>query len=283
MLQRLPLEISQLILSQNPPWTLPTVSLVCRFWQVLVFPILYRTLFFEYYEPTKLLVDRINGETEQSAFRISICVRNLLVNLDPYPADFDSDETGDESEEYSFKHLIDLRETERAILKFRNLQKAYWGSDWLHGRPQTLLRIQKFTKLHSIDLQFGTDDLTKPEAQQLFALQNLKRISISISKSHYLHGNSGSDTSRGAETNAVLGLLQVLRASPALEELSLLLLRTYSEHGVTSTWSPVDVVEALATDHFPRLRVLKISCSWLPHYPIIEHFLANHPNLHTLE
>ncbi|KAG8724042.1 hypothetical protein FRC09_000643, partial [Ceratobasidium sp. 395] len=165
-IENLPLELFRSSLMFLPPWYLPVVSLVCRRWQEIAFPILYRTLFFTGYNTVNRLTDRILRETDDSLLRISLCARNLLVDLKPTdfplpPTEEEPDPEEERDEDGLLENcLADTEATERAFLKLKHLENVYWGSDWLLDYPWTLPKLSKHLKLQSVDTHVKIYHLT---------------------------------------------------------------------------------------------------------------------------
>ncbi|KAG8730779.1 hypothetical protein FRC12_020070 [Ceratobasidium sp. 428] len=284
MLSRLPLEIAHSIFCQVPPWNLPAASLVSRQWQVIAFSILYRTIFFDSYHITNQIVDRINLKTKDSPLMISACVHNLLVDLKPIEADGETlTDEEDDNEEYSYFGLHDLEQTELAMTKLKNLHNIYLGSQWLVGNPYTLGNIRKFIPLQSVELHVVIHQLSKASARSIYGRVK-SFMSTGAAPDTVEYPLDWTEDFEDKQLDIPLLLFKMLRWSPNLESLSL---SFWNDEwgGPPASWNPSVVFSALAGEHFPKLRTLRVkSDKWLSStWSDILQFLHNHPALHTVE
>ncbi|KAG9099471.1 hypothetical protein FS749_001217 [Ceratobasidium sp. UAMH 11750] len=264
------------MLSQLPPWTLPTISLVCRRWQHIAFPLLYQTLFFNQNDSTNQLVERIDSETINSPLCISACAHNLFLNLHSDATCSDTDD--DESKKYPYIRLEDLCNIEQAILKLEKVRNVYWGSEWLIAQPKILSML--YEHVQSVELYIEICELTESKAQLVFGLKNLRQISLVISR------NTGWDVEVDIDELDIPNLLvPMLRASPDLESLRLSFWNDESSEILTARWNPKAIFLSLATCHFACLRILRVlSDVWLfSACPEVQQFLQKHPQIHTID
>ncbi|KAG8795936.1 hypothetical protein FRC12_007749 [Ceratobasidium sp. 428] len=291
MLDKLPPELACLIICRVSPWELSNISLVCKGWQSVTFPILYRTLFFDNYETTNMLVDRINCECPTSQLRLTACVCELLVSLDPVEVA----NRDDEAMKYSAVGLHSIRDTELAMSKLKNLERIYWGSAWSLVLPQTLREVQVHTKVQSIDLQVELFRLDQASAEKVFALEGLKKFYVTLSftpprvvrstwGTHDEEETEDEDNNPFALLDLPSLLLEMLRASPDLEELGFTFRAQRSSTSPTDRRNPDNMFTALASHIFPCLRVFRVFEFWEHDESVgLRRFLLNHPNLHTVD
>ncbi|KAG8709260.1 hypothetical protein FRC08_018441 [Ceratobasidium sp. 394] len=177
------------------------------------------------------------------------------------------------------------------MTKLKNLERVYWGSTWSSARPQTLRDIQIHTKVQLVDLQVELFRLNQVDAEKIFALEGLKKFYVTLSltpkkqKDHW-----GTQDEEEGDTNNVelldlpSLLLEMLRASPNLEELCLTFKCPDRWNSPTDRRNPDKIFTALADHTFPRLRVFRIFECWEhDKSPGLRRFLLNHPNLHTVD
>ncbi|KAG8771783.1 hypothetical protein FRC12_003414 [Ceratobasidium sp. 428] len=257
MVKPLPHEIIQTILSHGRPWNLPNLSLVCRLWQALAFPFLYRTIFFERYWHATLLVDRINAETEDTRLRITDCARNLVIDLVT---------PDDVRVEVNEKRLC------LAISKLVHVEKLKFGStSWFTIDLKLLMPTLNLLKLKDLSLKIDLMDTNSNDIGSIFNFKDLLQISVELS------GYLGV----GEPSEPVTLLAAMIRASPELEYLSL----TFPYYELEEVVEPnmEYLFSQLSGDVFPRLRTLRaVSELIFPTSSTLRHFLLNHPELHTL-
>ncbi|KAG8692457.1 hypothetical protein FRC09_011182, partial [Ceratobasidium sp. 395] len=237
-----------------------------------------------------MLVDRINNENVTSRICLTACVCELLVSLDP----IEVANRDDENTKYSAAGLHSIRDTELAMSKLENLERIYWGSAWSSALPQTLREVRVHTKVQSIDLQVELFRLDQASAEKIFALEGLKKLYITLSltptKIRDEWGTQDEEETEDEDNNPFrlldlpLLLLEMLRASPDLEELGFTFSADRWSTSETDRRNPENIFTALADHIFPRLRVFKISEFWEhEESPGLRRFLLNHPNLHTVD
>ncbi|KAG8794000.1 hypothetical protein FRC12_000875 [Ceratobasidium sp. 428] len=276
MAKHLPHEIIQTILSHSRPWNLPTLSLVCRLWQALAFPFLYRTILLERYRDATLLVDRINAETEDTRLRITDCARNLVIDL------LTPDDVRVQANEKRFC---------LAISKLVHVERLKFGpTGWLTIDLQLLMPTLNPLKLKYLSLKLDLMDtnyvcssiLSTLHHDNLFllfsAMLDLFKdlLHISVEMSGYLGIGGYTEPSE-----PVTLLAAMIRASPELEYLSL----TFPHYELEGIVEPSMgyLFSQLSGDVFPRLRTLRAVSELIsPTSPPLRHFLLNHPELSTL-
>ncbi|KAG8795651.1 hypothetical protein FRC12_011623 [Ceratobasidium sp. 428] len=237
-----------------------------------------------------MLVDRINYENTTNQLRLTSCVYELLVSLDP----IEVAKRDDEATKYSAVGLRSIRDTELAMSRLKNLERIYWGSAWSSALPQTLREVQIHTKVQSIDLQVELFRLNQASAEKIFALEGLKKFYITLSltrtKVKDRWGTRNEQETPNEDTNhfELLGLpsllLDMLHASPDLEELGFTFRADRWATSQTDRRNPDNVFTALADHIFPRLRVFKVFEFWEHEESVgLRRFLLNHPNLSTVD
>ncbi|KAG8794008.1 hypothetical protein FRC12_000883 [Ceratobasidium sp. 428] len=265
MSKQVPPEIIQTILSHSRPWNLPTLSLVCRLWQSLAFPFLYRTIFLDRYWYATLLVDRINAEAKDAPLQITHCARNLVINLEAPESLFDKSEGS--------QLQLDLGRFSLAVTKLLNIEKLTFGPTWLSADLEVLMPTLNLPKLKCLNLKVHPLGKNRRTISNIFSFKNLRHISVEIAES--LPGKEPSES--------VILLTAMIRASPELESLSLDFPSTGLERDFGGRSQVEDLFSQLSEVVFPRLHALKVVSRFVsPTSPALRQFLRGHPGLNTL-
>ncbi|KAG8704256.1 hypothetical protein FRC08_002336 [Ceratobasidium sp. 394] len=177
------------------------------------------------------------------------------------------------------------------MTKLKNLERVYWGSTWSSARPQTLRDIQIHTKIQLADLQVELFHLNQVDAEKIFALEGLKKFHVTLSltpqkqRDHWGTQDEEDENTNNFELLDLPSLLlEMLRASPNLEELCLTFKSPRWSSSPTDRRNPDNIFTALADHIFPRLRVFRIFEFWEHDESLgLRRFLLNHPNLHTVD
>ncbi|KAB5594685.1 Protein DIA2 [Ceratobasidium theobromae] len=254
-------ELVWAILGLVPKRDVPSVSLVCRTWQFIAFPLLYRTVALVDADHAQYLIRRVLRGSNDRARRVPTCVRRLYIR------------TGI-SEELSSS-------LKPFISKLRNLRYLYWDATYLRQRQ---LWYDVLACLHETAPELRSLSLVVPgncfmDSEKVAALTNLQELSI---KFKAWSGDSHPSTRVPTE------IVDLIRGASNIESLRLEFEENHKAiSGSHEFWLSTDLFSILAQYHFPNLRRLRVSSRFLAPFDSaggsgFRRFLSTHDQLRVI-
>ncbi|CAE6498019.1 unnamed protein product [Rhizoctonia solani] len=245
----LPLEIVQMILSLIPRKHLPSISLVCKSWRSMIFPVMYqfvRLLSAKDHEVDHLpeyirarfencpenLVDRIElqADIDWQSMQFSSCIRHLRV-------------------EWKMNEQ-QLQSFGSAVLKLKTLEHLDWkvsavdSSKWYNILVQF---VEKLPQIQSLKLTLPLNDIHLDDSGEIIDLANLKSLTIELDQY----------TGKQPDEQVPSNIIRLICGARNIESLALDIEVDFTlMEDLYLDWEAEDMFAAIFSHQFPRLPML---------------------------